>query len=146
MSNEEYAKLIWLWEWSGRNNKVFQKTVYFLQETGMTTNKFHFGYYPFGPYSQSLSQQLNHALSLRGFYNPQKTELPEVIKDIRPFVKSRGYWYELLSRIHFLMNIVYGSEKSKERCLEKLQPKFPREDFEVAWNILEKRKMVKNES
>jgi len=132
---------------------TLQKTVYISQEMGIPLG-YSFGWYYYGPYSPGLTKdafELNlvspvglcHISLPKTAINGVKKLVTEIDKLPK---REEGYWFELLSSLHFMFRYAYpktGSEKEAIQRLMRSKPrKFNKEDAERMFKILRKYKLV----
>lgn len=126
---------------------LFQKIVYFLQVFGIDL-EYEFSWYIHGPYSSPLASD---GFELVDFYakledlelrGERKQQFEKFLRFLGDRANDR-YWLELLASIHFFKHM--GPSYSKKEVLKAVlrhQEYFTPENFEVAWEYLDKYNLV----
>ena len=133
--------------------KIFQKTVYLLQELGINLG-YHFGWYLNGPYSTSLADDGYEMAGLRissKNIRELRTELPTkdihdrisiLFKDLDLENVESAQSLELLASLHFILKHAYPKTKSSEEAKQKLKKskpnRFDDQEIDMAMDALRK--------
>ncbi len=132
----------------------FQKTGYLLQEAGADLG-YRFGWYLHGPYSSSFADDAYSlaALPKEHFGSIQEIIDENVVSKLRglldsiPSTKSRAYWLELLSCVHFVRSHSYPKVNSKKQVVDYLLrqkgKRFSESDINKAYDLLQNKNFLK---
>ncbi|MFW5988454.1 MAG: hypothetical protein ACOCQA_03345 [bacterium] len=107
-----------------------QKTVYLLENMGVSVGGYGFNWYKHGPYSQALQDDAYDSVNYHSREDIQfKENAKPIIENFREMVAEKPEdceleeWLELLSSIYFLANM--SEYNSKEIILEKIKEEKP---------------------
>jgi hypothetical protein len=130
---------------------AFQKTVYLLQQLGITLGN-SYGWYLRGPYSpdtasdgfylEKIQDQLSGLPELDANEKRATNKFTDMLSEAQVLLsKDDVYCLELLASLHFVLNYGYPKPTTKELAISQLtlqKTKFTKHDGEVALELLEK--------
>ena len=131
----------------------FQKTTYLLQEAGADLG-YRFGWYLHGPYSSSYADDAYSLATLPKEYfdSIQESVDENVLQKVRdlldsiPTTKSKSYWLEILSCVHFVKKHSYPKVSSKKQVVDYLLQmkgdRFSENEISRAYDLLQNKNFL----
>lgn len=108
-----------------------QKSIYLLQELGLSVGDYDFKWYKHGPYSQSLQNDILNSSSMGTVPISYSTDAKVAIEALKATIFQDGIsyeiceWLECLGSLHYIKDNLLPSSASEEDVLAALEHRKP---------------------
>lgn len=111
-----------------------QKSIYLLQELGLSVGDYDFKWYKHGPYSQSLQNDILNSSGIETVPISYSADAKVVIEALKAIIFQDGIsydtckWLECLGSLHYIKDNLLPSSASTEDVLTALESRKPHLD------------------
>lgn len=114
------------------NRLEMQKTIYLLQDMGVPVGSYGFRWYQYGPYSQSLQDDMFYesrrecqSLTISKEYAESIDQLRRLINENVHAEYTRSHWVECLASLHYLRDNVLSFGVTDDEVVLELEQRKP---------------------